>query len=76
MSGTDLTTTGCVKEISTRVSDAAAVACAESGCEEEAVRISMDLDELLHEASTLHEAVALVHRLPRPGSRERGVPPG
>jgi hypothetical protein len=81
MTGTDLTITGCLKEISTRLTDAAAVAkaavtCAENGSEAEAVRISMDLDELLHEASTLHGAVALLHRLPRRGSQERGGPPG
>lgn len=81
MSGTDLTITGCLKEISIRLTDAAAVAkaavvCAESGSEAEAVRISMDLDELLHEANTLHSAMTLLNRLGRRESHEGGAPLG
>ncbi|WP_375461433.1 hypothetical protein [uncultured Enterovirga sp.] len=47
-----------LREIATRLTDAAAIAkaavtCAESGSEREAVRLSLDLDELLSEAETL-----------------------
>lgn len=70
MSGSGLSITGCLKEISTRLTDAAAIAkaavvCAESGSEGEALRIAMDLDELINEASTLHGAVCLVGRMDR-----------
>lgn len=61
---------GCLAEISGRLTDAAAIAkaavvCAESGSDREALRIAMDLDELLHEAQTLHGAVILIGRLDR-----------
>lgn len=59
-----------LRELSTRVTDAAAiltaaVVCAESGSEREALRIAMDIDELLHEAQTLHGAVCLIGRMQR-----------
>src|SRR3712207_6181903 len=62
MSGSELSITGCLKAISARLDDAAAigraaVVCAEGGSEREAVRISIDLDELLNEANTLHSAL-------------------
>lgn len=67
----------CLEEISARLTDAAAIAkaavvCAESGSEREALRIAMDLDELLSEAGTLHGAVCLMGRMtrepaPKPG---------
>jgi len=62
-------TTG-LREISERLTDAAAIAkasvvCAECGSEREALRIAMDLDELLHEAVTLHGAVCLLGRMER-----------
>ena len=47
--------------------------CAESGSDREALRIAMDLDELLHEAQTLHGAVILIGRLDR--DRRIGVEP-
>ena len=70
MGGAGLSITGCLKEIASRLTDAAAIAkaavtCAESGSEHEAVRISMDLDELLHQAETLHSAVTLMNRMAR-----------
>lgn len=70
MSMGGLSVTGCLVEISGRLTDAAAIAkaavvCAESGSEKEAVRRSMDLDELLHEAETLNRAVALMNRTER-----------
>ena len=68
MNGSGLSITACLAEISSRLTDAAAVAkaalvCAEAGSEREAVRIAMDLDTLLHEAETLHGAVCLIGRL-------------
>lgn len=59
-----------LREISSRLTDAAAIAkaavvCAESGSEREALRIAMDLDELLSEAATLHGAVCLLGRMNR-----------
>jgi hypothetical protein len=67
--------TGCLKEISGRLTDAAAVAkaavtCAESGSEHEAVRIVLELDEMLHEASTLLNGVTLLNRMRRTNARE------
>lgn len=57
-------------EIVTRLTDAAAiakaaVACAEAGATREALRIALDLDEILSEATTLHSALILVGRLQR-----------
>lgn len=62
MSGTGLSVRACLDEISERLTDAAAIAkaavtCAESGSEREALRIAMDLDELLSDAATLHGAI-------------------
>ena len=73
-----LSIAGCLAEISVRLTDAAAIAkaaviCAESGSEREALRIAMDLDELLNEASTLHGAVCLVGRMTR--EKDRASPP-
>lgn len=70
MSATGLSVTGCLQEIGARLVDAAAIAraavtCAESGSEREALRIAMDLDELLSEAGTLHGAVCLLGRMQR-----------
>ncbi len=70
MSVAGLSITACLSEISLRLTDAAAIACAavtcaESGSEREALRIAMDLDELLHEAETLHGAVTLIGRMRR-----------
>ncbi|MGY6250485.1 hypothetical protein ACXIUS_23555 [Bosea thiooxidans] len=57
-------------EIVTRLTDAAAiakaaVACAEAGSTREALRIALDLDEILSEVTTLHSALILVGRLQR-----------
>ena len=65
MSVAGLSISACLSEISLRLTDAAAIAraavtCAESGSEREALRIAMDLDELRHEAQTLHGAVTLI----------------
>lgn len=57
-------------EIVTRLTDAAAiakaaVACAEVGSTREALRVALDLDEILSEATTLHSALILIGRLQR-----------
>jgi len=72
---TTISITGCLKEISGRLTDAAAVekaavTCAESGSEHEAVRIVLELDEMLHEASTLLNGVTLLNRMRRTNARE------
>ena len=74
MSKAGLSIAGCLGEISERLQDAAAIAkaavtCAEAGSEREAVRVAMDLDELLNEASTLHGAVCLMSRMSRDAER-------
>jgi hypothetical protein len=74
-----LSITACLSEISERLTDAAAIAkapvtCAQSGSEREALRIAMDLDELLSEAGTLHGAVCLIGRMDR--RHERSAPRG
>ena len=68
--GAGLSITVCLDEISQRLTDAAAVAkaavaCAAAGSEREAVRIALDLDELLSEATTLHGALCLIGRMNR-----------
>lgn len=70
MSAEGLTVVSCRSEISARLTDAAAiaraaVACAESGSEREALRIALDLDERLHEATTLRGALILLGRMRR-----------
>ena len=65
-----LSVAGCLNEISARMTEAAAVAkaavaCAAAGSEREAVRIAMDLDVLLNEATTLHGALCLIGRMDR-----------
>lgn len=62
-------TTG-LRELSMRLADASAilkvaVVCAESGSEQQALRIAMDIDEVLHEAQTLHGAICLIGRMQR-----------
>lgn len=76
MSLTGLSITACLHEVSTRLIDAAAVskaavACAEAGSEREALQIIMDLDTILHEATTLHGAVCLIGRISRDEGRQR-----
>ena len=66
----ELTITSGLREISRRLTDAAAiakgaVACAEAGSETEALRIAMDLDETIHEVRDLHGAVRLLGRMAR-----------
>ena len=62
--------TAWLEALSRRLVDAAAIAqaaitCARSGAEREAVRISMPLDGLLGDAQTLHGAVCLISRMQR-----------
>lgn len=66
----ELSITRGLREISRQLGDAAAIAkaavvCAESGSEREALRIAMDLDELIGEVATLHGAVRLIGRMDR-----------
>jgi hypothetical protein len=66
---------GCLREISGRLTDAAAIAkaavtCAESGSEHQAVSIVLELDEMLHEANTLLNGVTLLNRMRRDRAAE------
>lgn len=70
MSGEVLSIRACLGEISERMTNAAAiakaaVACSDAGSDREALRIAMDLDALLNEASTLHGALLLISRMER-----------
>ena len=70
MAGEGLSIAVCLGEISTRLTGAAAVAraavaCAEAGSEEDAVRIALDIDESLHDIKTLHGALLLMGRMRR-----------
>lgn len=67
MSESSVTLAECLAEMSELLTDAAAVAkaavtCAESGSEHEAIRIAMNLDEVVHEAMTLHGVMRLINR--------------
>ena len=78
MAGSSLNVTGCLTAMSERLTDAAAIAraalvCAQSGSEREAVRIALDLDALLSEAGTLHGAVCLIGRMNR--ARDEALQP-
>ena len=60
--------TECLCEIRDRLIGAAAVAkaavtCAESGSERQAVRIILEVEEMIHEASTLLNGVTLLNRM-------------
>ena len=75
MQNQSLSITGVLREISARMVDGASIAraavvCAESGSEREALRIVLDLDELLSETQTLHGAVCLIGRMRRDGSQD------
>ena len=74
MSTAGLTTTGCLRETSNRLTDAAAIARAavkgpKSGSEWEPVRVATDLDEILSETTALHGAVCLLGRMDLEASR-------
>jgi hypothetical protein len=80
MSVTEISITACLHEMSSRLTDAAAIGkaalvCAENGSEREGLRIAMDLDELLHQVQTLHGAVCLIGRISRQDDL-RSVMPG
>jgi hypothetical protein len=60
----------CFTEISSRLTDAARIAkaaeaCALAGSVGEAVSVSMDIEQLLYEASRLQDATSLLNRLCR-----------
>ena len=69
-SATGLSVTATLAAISVRLTEAAALAkaamvCARTGSEREAVRIVLDLDVPLSEAQTLHGAICLIGRINR-----------
>ena len=56
-----------LREIVSRLKDAAAVAeaalvCAEKGAEREALGIAFEIDQAIHEASVLHGAMVAIRR--------------
>ncbi|MDD1529810.1 hypothetical protein C7U92_06855 [Bradyrhizobium sp. WBOS7] len=58
----------CFGEMQAKLTEAqriakAAQACAEAGSIEEAVRVSMGIEQLIYEADRLHDAVALLGRM-------------
>jgi len=60
----------CLAEIHAKLKAAeqtakAAQACAEAGGVIEAVRVSLDIEQLIYEAGRLHDAVALLARMAR-----------
>src|SRR5258707_12538210 len=60
----------CLSEIHSRLSEAARIAkaaeaCARAGSVTEAVTVSMDIEQLIYEASRLHDAASLLNRLSR-----------
>lgn len=66
--------TGCLREISDRLTNAAGIAkaarsCAETGWEPQGVTIAMDVEEILHEVGTLHAALVLMSRISRERAR-------
>ena len=66
------------REISGRLTEAAAIAkaavcCAENGAEGRALKIALDLEEPLREANTLLNAVSLMQRISE--GRERASDP-
>ena len=70
MGADDLSITAFLEEISTRLDAVAAraraaLACAESGAEGEALRIAMDIDEVIYEVKMLHGAMRLAARRQR-----------
>jgi hypothetical protein len=60
----------CLTEIHSRLSEAARIAkaaeaCASAGSIAEGVTVSMDIEQLIYEASRLQDAVSLLNRLSR-----------
>ena len=58
----------CLKQINTNLTEAsrlaqAVEACALAGSVAEGVEVSMDIEQLLYEASRLHDAVCLMNRI-------------
>ena len=62
--------TACLEEIHSKLKAAeqiakAAQACAKAGGVTEAVRVSMDIEQLIYEAGRLHDAATLLARMVR-----------
>lgn len=58
----------CLKQINANLTEAsrlaqAAEACASASSVAEGVKVSMDIEQLLYEASRLHDAVCLMNRI-------------
>jgi hypothetical protein len=58
----------CLKQITAKLTEAsrlaqAAAACASAGSVAEGVEVSMDIEQLLYEATRLHDAVCLMNRI-------------
>lgn len=58
----------CIAQINTNLAEAsriarAAAACVAAGSVAEGVEVSMEIEQLLYEASRLHDAVCLMHRI-------------
>ena len=57
-----------LKEIHTRLDEAASIAkaanaCAEAGNADKGVQVALDIEELIHEATRLLDAATLINRL-------------
>lgn len=60
----------CLDEINVNLSEAsriarAAAACVAAGSVAEGIEVSMDIEQLLYEASRLHDAICLMNRISR-----------
>jgi len=60
----------CISQINANLTEAsrvarAAEACAQAGSIAEGVEVSMEIEQLLYEASRLHDAVCLMNRILR-----------
>ena len=64
----ELAIKACLKEIHTRLDQAASIAkaanaCAEAGNADKGVQVALDIEELIHEATRLLDAATLINRL-------------
>lgn len=58
----------CIEQINTNLTEAshiagAAAACVAAGSVAEGVEVSMEIEQLLYEASRLHDAICLMNRI-------------
>jgi len=62
----------CLKEIRTRLEEAASIAkaadaCAEAGNPDKGVGVALDIEQLVYEATRLLDAASLINRLSKEG---------